>query len=121
MAAPLTPAEARRARRWEQAQQEHERKLDAITFDEVMAMVTRAWNSRPLDPEGWRCVAATARMVERSRDRVLGIEPEPITTPEDTLREAGISSKRQARYQRRMRSEERRVGKECRSRWSPYH
>src|SRR5690606_39759290 len=25
------------------------------------------------------------------------------------------------RYQRALRSEERRVGKECRSRWSPYH
>ena len=25
------------------------------------------------------------------------------------------------RYKRQMRSEERRVGKECRSRWSPYH
>ena len=29
---------------------------------------------------------------------------EPTTTPEDTLREAGISSRRQARYQRRMSS-----------------
>jgi len=28
----------------------------------------------------------------------------PTTTPEDTLREAGISSKRQAKYQRRMSS-----------------
>jgi len=27
---------------------------------------------------------------------------EPTTTPEDTLRSAGISSRRQARYQRRM-------------------
>jgi hypothetical protein len=27
---------------------------------------------------------------------------EPTTTPEDTLRDAGISSKRQAKYQRRM-------------------
>src|SRR2546426_9359997 len=30
--------------------------------------------------------------------------PEPITTPEDTLRRAGISSERQAVYQRRMSS-----------------
>jgi hypothetical protein len=27
---------------------------------------------------------------------------EPTTTPEDTLREAGISTKRQAKYQRRL-------------------
>ena len=26
-----------------------------------------------------------------------------------------------ARWKREIRSEERRVGKECRSRWSPYH
>ena len=25
------------------------------------------------------------------------------------------------KYKKRLRSEERRVGKECRSRWSPYH
>jgi hypothetical protein len=30
--------------------------------------------------------------------------PEPTTTPEDTLREAGVSRRRQARYQRRMSS-----------------
>src|SRR6266404_5952659 len=30
--------------------------------------------------------------------------PEPITTPEDTLRSAGISSERQALYQRRLSS-----------------
>ena len=30
--------------------------------------------------------------------------PEPITTPDDTLRRAGISSERQAAYQRRMSS-----------------
>jgi hypothetical protein len=30
------------------------------------------------------------------------VHEEPTTTLEDTLREAGISSKRQAKYQRRM-------------------
>jgi len=35
---------------------------------------------------------------------MLDAFPEPTTTPEDTLREAGISSKRQAKYQRRMSS-----------------
>ena len=32
------------------------------------------------------------------------LSTEPTVTPEDTLREAGISSRRQARYQRRMSS-----------------
>ena len=34
---------------------------------------------------------------------------------------AAINSLRKARGQDELRSEERRVGKECRSRWSPYH
>ena len=33
----------------------------------------------------------------------------------------GIEVLRRMKKQRRSRSEERRVGKECRSRWSPYH
>src|SRR6266498_3475011 len=33
----------------------------------------------------------------------------------------GGSCSREATLRRRQRSEERRVGKECRSRWSPYH
>lgn len=36
------------------------------------------------------------------RERRAG--EEPTTTPDDTLREAGISSERQAQYQRRMSS-----------------
>ena len=32
-----------------------------------------------------------------------------------------VSDVRMKRYVRLTRSEERRVGKECRSRWSPYH
>ena len=44
----------------------------------------------------------------RVRARLLtergGAREEMTTTPEDTLRAAGISSKRQAKYQRRMSS-----------------
>ena len=32
-----------------------------------------------------------------------------------------MKAKRNAEYLAMLRSEERRVGKECRSRWSPYH
>jgi hypothetical protein len=38
------------------------------------------------------------------RRRRQQIDDEATTTPEDTLREAGISTKRQAKYQRRMSS-----------------
>src|SRR5260370_42056324 len=47
-----------------------------------------------------------------------GIDPDKIRESQDWLDStlAGQLAKR-----RGMRSEERRVGKECRSRWSPYH
>ena len=38
-----------------------------------------------------------------------------------TLMAMGIAFGYYAYYDATMRSEERRVGKECRSRWSPYH
>ena len=36
-------------------------------------------------------------------------------------RKWGAAATRNGQYKKRGRSEERRVGKECRSRWSPYH
>ena len=51
---------------------------------------------------------------------------DPNTEPFDIVKLAGVqgsgnSSSSGARSRLEMRSEERRVGKECRSRWSPYH
>src|SRR2546425_11775489 len=51
------------------------------------------------------CVQADARVMES--------DPEPKGTR--------IKTDRQSSARRHGRSEERRVGKECRSRWSPYH
>ena len=42
--------------------------------------------------------------------------PAPATDPTDAAWHRAVRAS-----QRRRRSEERRVGKECRSRWSPYH
>src|SRR2546430_16888530 len=39
----------------------------------------------------------------------------------DAVRERDPHARRRIALERRDRSEERRVGKECRSRWSPYH
>src|SRR3712207_7495610 len=50
-------------------------------------------------------------------DAVPPDDPEP----EATLLELVELTKRHARTVLEVRSEERRVGKECRSRWSPYH
>ena len=49
-------------------------------------------------------VPRTDRLRARRQVAEADDRPEPTTTPEDTLREAGISSGRQARYQRRMSS-----------------
>src|SRR5256885_2841852 len=46
--------------------------------------------------------------------RTSVVFPEPLTPVRQTKRPRGICRER-------LRSEERRVGKECRSRWSPYH
>src|SRR3989449_270003 len=51
-------------------------------------------------------------------------EPRPLSPAVDSfpaeLREA-VCIRVDADFKRPVRSEERRVGKECRSRWSPYH
>ena len=48
---------------------------------------------------------------ESPRFTVLSTPPTAVTAPENPPAHKKI----------RLRSEERRVGKECRSRWSPYH
>ena len=45
----------------------------------------------------------------------------PLSIPKEKLKQAGIPPDFEVRGELLMRSEERRVGKECRSRWSPYH
>ena len=55
--------------------------------------------------------------VSRAIAEKLGVEPEYVESDWDSLF-AGLDA---GRYDIVCRSEERRVGKECRSRWSPYH
>src|ERR1044071_3331241 len=49
------------------------------------------------------------------------LEPEVENELVKMLRDAGVYAVILAGFMRVLRSEERRVGKECRSRWSPYH
>ena len=44
-----------------------------------------------------------------------------IQTVTDAIRYVGVDDNTLALFENQYRSEERRVGKECRSRWSPYH
>src|SRR3712207_9125626 len=58
--------------------------------------------------ERWRALGPDAEVMDRVN---------PVYTPRNHLVEEAL----QAATARDLRSEERRVGKECRSRWSPYH
>ena len=50
----------------------------------------------------------------------LGVDEDKITAEADLAEDLGIDSLNAVELIQ-LRSEERRVGKECRSRWSPYH
>src|SRR2546421_8385570 len=56
---------------------------------------------------------------DRRRCKVRGVSNRGSTRPSRRLRRARCTAWERVRRPRR--SEERRVGKECRSRWSPYH
>src|SRR2546429_8482636 len=62
----------------------------------------------------------------RMRERTAPLPEVPTTLPRDPVdaavsRRAVLDALRELSEGQRRRSEERRVGKECRSRWSPYH
>src|SRR3712207_4282821 len=66
-----------------------------------------------------QALAATEEMIDRYRD-IVGRGGWPMLNVSDRLR-VGVQSPEVVALRQRLRSEERRVGKECRSRWSPYH
>src|SRR3712207_7579923 len=67
-------------------------------------------------------LAAVDRLLDACRDLLpeLADEPEPLPVLAD-LRNRPVEEHQRVILRVRLRSEERRVGKECRSRWSPYH
>src|SRR5689334_587973 len=65
-----------------------------------------------------------AKPLARQKTPRRGGMPGPMNGPGRTMMRDSIrqeSSTHASRQDRLKRSEERRVGKECRSRWSPYH
>ena len=57
------------------------------------------------------------RALKAAKSRLL----KPQTNTNNRFKQAKYGMKRLAKVKHVLRSEERRVGKECRSRWSPYH
>src|SRR2546429_6224001 len=64
------------------------------------------------------CALPISRRLDVESARVRVEDRDTVRMLENT---AVGDNPRQAAYALQMRSEERRVGKECRSRWSPYH
>src|SRR3989449_6435723 len=65
-------------------------------------------------------IDSTSNEIYRVLGRVKG-ELGDSTGAIEALKRAIVLDDRDARSMNNLRSEERRVGKECRSRWSPYH
>ena len=70
-------------------------------------------------------VVLSPKAVEISEENIPGITYEDIGGLDEEIKKiremVEIPLKHPEIFQRLGRSEERRVGKECRSRWSPYH
>src|SRR5256885_12330459 len=72
----------------------------------------------PILERGTRRIAQVERR-ECQRNRRVSAEQDCDVS--ETYKMKIVTSKRSQALLKRLRSEERRVGKECRSRWSPYH
>src|SRR5258708_22966687 len=89
---------------------------DGIRYDLVTGVQTCAL---PIS-RNWHCAAT--RILQSMEDHGFVRRPEKYETVGLNSKHANRSSQSHVQEnQDRPRSEERRVGKECRSRWSPYH
>jgi hypothetical protein len=70
------------------------------TVKPIKSITTAADFCEHCRPKAISLMRAMAKFLEE----LSASEPEPTATPEDTLRAAGLSSKRQAKYQRRLSS-----------------
>src|SRR2546430_16403478 len=89
-------------------------------FDRQPTLAGQLLELRPLRPDDWAALFAVA-----SDPLIWEQHPESDRYKEDVFRQffadALNSGGALVAIDRATRSEERRVGKECRSRWSPYH
>src|SRR3712207_6912195 len=76
---------------------------------------TRYWRDWSSD------VCSSDLMVNRQAEQVLGVDDRDVGRPFQDLEISYRPVELRGAIAEAVRSEERRVGKECRSRWSPYH
>src|SRR2546429_5955098 len=75
----------------------------------------------PIYPDAVQSLA-TGLLHDPVQARVDAAEGQDAASPQSiTQRAIAVDRARRTQLLRQLRSEERRVGKECRSRWSPYH
>ena len=91
--------------------------------ESVIPVASRRWRRAPFSPATWREIGAFRRaMREQTHETVIdaqGLFRSALIARFARGRRHGYD--RDSVRERAERSEERRVGKECRSRWSPYH
>src|SRR5256885_12050285 len=103
---------------------------EVVNFDKYMdesdAVKTEIDKIVKDQARGKRLAEATAELEQRAGRQTESEDPDPnaektgvVKFPKRTRR--GLCANLSTREIRLDRSEERRVGKECRSRWSPYH
>src|SRR5258708_960617 len=87
-----------------------------VLKDEDFSTKTRDFKKRITDGESWELLLPEAfALVREAAHRSIGLRHYDVQMmAAATLAQGKIA-------EQKTRSEERRVGKECRSRWSPYH
>ena len=88
-------------------------------------LIDELWERRaelsPDDAEARSAVVAAVDAVDAGKARVAHVDPASDQVVVDERAKRAILLAFRVLPMARSRSEERRVGKECRSRWSPYH
>src|SRR2546430_5075595 len=93
------------------------RGLDGGRIAEALARFCGAYAQRP---PAYSAVKIAGERAYRRARRGEAVAPAPRPVQVSELELTGLAPP-DVRFRATVRSEERRVGKECRSRWSPYH
>src|SRR2546428_9059615 len=113
--------QASKARRYRELQEESRRRLRTVLASRLVALETDCQRVREeLAAIELKCRESAEQLEQQSQEqKTAALRHEELQASISQLREE--VAQRDLERERIERSEERRVGKECRSRWSPYH